>query len=186
MPDTLPLDAASPAPAAREAAEATAKEDPRRMSHHIWTLIGGAKCRKESTIRALTGVARGNDIEVRLISGLNLPLWAHVRALNGEGQPDADAWAKTLADDRINAGAHVRLNLLVSFLLDPSLAPNFQARSYLEKMAAAGCTLESIVTLGQPTPPWVPAFGVPFADIRDVAQPTNAIAAHVRALWGWG
>lgn len=166
-------------------AEASAKEEPKRMSHHVWTLIGGAKCRKESTIRALTGVARGNDIEVRLANGQTLPLWAHVVALNGEGRPDADAWAKTLADDRVNAGAHARLNLLVSLLLDPKLAPNFQAEAYLERMAAAGCTLESIVTLGQPTPAWVLAFGVPFADIRDVAMPTNAIAAEVRALWGW-
>lgn len=175
MPPPLPL----------ASAEASAKEEPKRMSHHIWTLIGGAKCRKESTIRALTGVARGNDIEVRLTSGQTLPLWAHVQALNGAGRPDADAWVKTLADDRANAGAHARLNLLISFLLDPALAPNFQARAYLEKMAAAGCVLESIVTLGQPTPAWVLAFGVPFGDVRDIAQPTNAIAARVRALWDW-
>ena len=156
------------------------------MSHHIWTLIGGPNSRKESTIRALTGVARGNDIEVRLANGQSLPLWAHVQSLNGvEGAADAATWVKTLADDQMNAGPHVRLNLLVSFLIDPALKPGFQAQAYLEQMAAAGATLESIVTLGQATPSWVCALGVPFADIRDVSVPTNAIAAQVRSLWGW-
>ena len=156
------------------------------MSHHIWTLIGAQNSRKESTIRALTGVARGNDIEVRLASGQCLPLWTQVRSLNdADGAPDADAWMKTLQSDQSNAGAHARSNLLISFRLDPELNPTYTAQAYLERMAAAGCVLESIVTLGQPTPPWVPGLGAPYADIRDVSVPTNAIAAEVRKLWGW-
>lgn len=170
----------------RELTQPTAKEETPRMSHHIWTLIGANNSRKESTIRALTGVARGNDIEVRLSNGQTMPLWTQVMALNvTEGAPDAAGWMKTLNNDHQNSGTHVRLNLLIGLRLDPELSPAYSAEAYLEQMAKAGCILESVVTLGQPTPSFVCALGVPFADIRDVSGPTNAIAAQVRKLWGW-
>jgi hypothetical protein len=156
------------------------------MSHHVWTLIGPHKSRKESTIRALTGVARGNDIEVRLANGQTMPLWTQVCAINEmENAPDAVAWAETLKTDQLNSGPHVRLNLLLSFRIDPELSPAYAPEAYLEQMVAGGCTIESIITLGQPTPGWVCGFGSPFADIRDVGIPTNAIAAQIRKLWGW-
>jgi hypothetical protein len=164
---------------------------------HCWVLLGKLNRRKGSVIRALTGLARENSCEIMLETGQSLPFWSPIAAINevprGQELPEPDAWAKALLMDAGPIpGDHPilpsRRNLLIALRLDLGV-PNREPEDYLSALSACGATLESIVTLGEPTRPQFTHYGAPFADIpfdpdaQVVA--TNALAQQVRRFWGW-
>lgn len=156
---------------------------------HCWVLLGDQGTRKGSVIRSLTGIPREQHCEVMLDNGQYLRLWAAVMSANEpQNAPDANDWVADCAAPPVPAGQPAivasRINILAAFRLNHGAAGH-RAVDYLNALATAGAVIESIVTLGQTTPPWVPSYGAPYAHVLDVSVPTNEIAAHVRRFWGW-
>jgi hypothetical protein len=96
-----------------------------------------------------------------------------------EEAPNAKKWVTEL----LKNGA--RQNQLAAFRIDDNFDRGYWPEDYLSEFCRAGGKIESIVTLGQPTPDWVPALGSPYGQIVESGLPTNAMAERIRAMWGW-
>jgi hypothetical protein len=150
------------------------------MTYQVWALIGRQNCRKGSTIRALSGIDREKEIQIMLCSQQQISIWVRVSSVNEPADaPKADDWISELEKTH---GREIRRNMLFAFRMGRE---SHEAETYLKAMATRGYNLQSIVTLGEQTPPWAKALGAPFSDIRDVSVPTNEIARQVRTMWGW-
>jgi hypothetical protein len=145
-----------------------------------WILIGGPGVRKGSVVRALTGVGTGRDCQIALRNGQWLYLaLATISSINENNPPDPDEWVSSQS-----AAAPSVRNLLVSFQLNGR--SGFDAEDYVQSLDGAGADIRSIITLGAPTPAWVPPYGAPYASIPDSAiTPTALTAKMVRMFWDW-
>ena len=164
---------------------------------HCWVLLGKERSRKASVIRALTGLARENWCEVALEGGHTLLFWSPVAPINEvprpQEPPEPAAWANALTSDPGPIpGNHpivpARRNILIALRLDLGV-PGREPEDYLSALSGAGATLESIVTLGEPTRPQFAYYGAPIADIPFDLEaqivPTNSLAHRLRRIWGW-
>jgi hypothetical protein len=124
-----------------------------------------------------------------LTNGQALRLWTAIRSANeGEDAMSPDEWVKSCIPPAVGGHpnfVHARQNILAAFRFAVGPAPGFNAEDYVNALASAGAVLESIVTLGQTTPDWIPWYGAPYWHVPDVTVPTNRIAEQVREFWGW-
>ena len=160
---------------------------------HVWILVGKANSRKSSTIRALTGHHRESALEIARVDGQIMPFYTIIKPLNElEGPPSPSEVTDYLvqAASEIMSGSEnvevvsQRINLLVALTMNGP-TPGKSVADYLNAFVAAGWHMESVVTLGEPTPAWIKSYGAPYADVSLLNAPNNAIAHDIRQLWGW-
>jgi hypothetical protein len=145
-----------------------------------WILIGRRGVRKGSVARALTGVGNGRDCEIALNNGQWLYLArATISSVNESSPPPKpDEWLSSLPNEH-----HIN-NFL--FLFQINGHAGHDAADYIRALECAESDIRAIVTLGEPTPPWVPPFSAPYAAVPDSAKiPTAMTADAVRTFWGW-
>jgi len=147
---------------------------------HCRIIIGEAAVRKGSLVRALTGVGNGRNALIALKNGQWLELEATVSSLNeGANPPEPSNWVR----QQIN-GTKGRKNLLLSLRL--TVGHGLNAQDYIEALDKGGANIESIISLGQNTPNWVPPYGCPYGSVPVSSQTPTALTAHqVREFWGW-
>lgn len=156
------------------------------MRAHLWTILGAAGSGKESVIRALTGLEGEGYFDIMLASGQALRMWTQTAPVNdGADALNAGAWSKWWVDYSLEHGPHYRYNGLAGFDLSDLSKQGYAAREYLNTFATAGGVIESIVTLGAGVPEWARELGVPCAALMASGVPANAVAAQLRAMWGW-
>jgi hypothetical protein len=155
---------------------------------HFWVILGDKDVRKGSLIRALTGIGQERRCDILLANGQSMRLWAAVMSVNEAKQlKTPKVWVASCRPPAVSghpAFTHNRENILVAFRFDIGKV-SYAAENYLNEMSRVGARIESIVTLGERTPGWVPEYGVPYAHILDIDVPTAHIAEQVRQFWGW-
>lgn len=146
----------------------------------VYLILGDGKMGKSTLIRHLTGIREASLVDIALSGNQTIALWAWMRS--AQEMPKSPAEIVSLIGN-FNS-AHCTDILLPLRILPANYQPGYL--SYVNAIASAGHSIvQSIVLTNQAHV--APTFQQISPNIisNSLSQPSNVIAANVRALWNW-
>ena len=152
----------------------------------IWLLIGNANTRKSSMVRCLLGVDNpATEVEVQSVTGTVLHIRAFISAVQEKKSVSPEELLLDLNDSHWKGQFKNLRNALVPLRYDPAEGQP-AAEFYAQALLDDGWSIKVVVSLGEPARPWLQNSGLPYIEIpNSTSLPSNAIAAQVRAAFGW-